>query len=61
VNQPILAGPAGMLLSAAQAGYAAKKAFALNFFRRCDISDNQVSRFSAKGNRVDDSTPHPSG
>jgi hypothetical protein len=40
--------------------YAAVKAFTLNFLRRCDISDNQASRLSARGNRVDDSTPHPS-
>ena len=40
--------------------YAAGEAFALNFLRRYDISDNQVSRLSARGNRVDDSTSHPS-
>jgi hypothetical protein len=38
---------------------AAEKAFALKFLPCWDISDNQVRRFSAKGNRVDDSTPHP--
>jgi len=40
--------------------YATGKVFTLNFLRRCDISDNQVSRSSTRGNRVDDSTPHPS-